>query len=132
LISNPEQKKLYAWKSMIDAGMAVSGGSCSPVEPFNILENIQYAVTREKLNGGPAGGWIPGEKLSVDEAVRLFTVNGAYASYEEDVKGTLENGKYADMAVLSDDIYNAPHHKIKDISIIETIQNGKIVFSNGG
>jgi predicted amidohydrolase YtcJ len=132
LLNYPEKKKLYAWKSMLDAGMNVAGSACAPVEPFNVLENIQYAVTREKLQGGPAGGWIPSEKLSVEEAVRLFTTNGAYASYEEDIKGTLEPGKLADMAILRRDLFEVDPHKFKDIHMDCTILGGKIVYNRAG
>jgi predicted amidohydrolase YtcJ len=130
LLSNPSGKKLYAWKSMLDSGMAVSGSACSPVEPFDVLENIQYAVTREKLSGGPAGGWIPEEKLSVEEAIRLFTVNGAYASYEEDMKGTIEVGKLADMVVLTDSPLEVSPYAIKDIRVDCTILGGRIVYAD--
>lgn len=128
VVSDPKNKKIYAWKSMLGAGVAVSGSACSPVESFDILENIQFAVTREKLNGGPENGWMPEEKLSVEEAVRMFTAGGAYASYEENVKGSLEKGKYADMVVLSEDIFQADKHKIKDIKIEKTLVDGKIVW----
>lgn len=128
LVSNHENKKLYAWKSMLDAGMNVAGSACSPVEKFNVLENIQYAVTREKLDGGPEGGWLPQERLTVKEAVELFTVNGAYASYEESIKGTLEEGKLADMVVLSGDIFETELHKIKDLLVLQTVLGGKTVY----
>ncbi|MDR0571213.1 MAG: amidohydrolase [Clostridiales Family XIII bacterium] len=129
LLQNPASKKLYAWKSMLDAGVAVSGGACSPVESFDVLENIQYAVTREKLGGGPEGGWLPDERLSVRDAVRLFTRNGAYASYEESSKGSLEHGKLADMVVLDGDPFTVAPGAIKDIAVDMTLLGGKIVYS---
>lgn len=131
VVKNPKSKKLYAWKSMVDAGINVSGSASSPVEPFDILQNIQYAVTREKLSGGPENGWIPEEKLTVEEAVRLFTTAGAYASYEETVKGSLECGKLADMVILSQDIFETEIHKIKDIQVEETILGGRTVYKRG-
>ncbi len=131
VVSHPQDKKLYAWKSMADAGVHVSGSASAPVEPFDVLQNIQYAVTREKLTGGPENGWIPEERLSVEEAVRLFTTEGAYASYEEDSKGSLECGKLADMTVLSQDIFAADVHSIKDIQIEETLVGGRSVYKRG-
>jgi predicted amidohydrolase YtcJ len=128
LLSNPESKKLYAWKSMLDAGMSVSGGSCAPVESINVLENIQYAITREKLGGGPEDGWLPAEKLTVEEAVRLFTTGGAYASYEEDIKGSLEVGKLADMVALDVDPFETEPHAIKDIGVSFTMLGGRLVY----
>lgn len=129
LLSQPENKKLYAWKSMMEAGMTVCGSACSPVEPFDALENIQYAVTREKLDGGPEGGWLPAEKLDIEAAIRLFTTAGAYASYEEAAKGTLETGKLADMVVLSRSPFETLPSELKDINVEHTILGGKIVYS---
>ena len=118
----------YMWKTMIDMGIHISGGSDAPVESFNILENIQLAVTREKLEGGPEGGWTPKEKISIKEAVKMFTVEAAYASFDENKKGTLEIGKLADMVILDRDIFETDPHHIKDIKVCTTILNGKTVY----
>ena len=85
--------KVYAWKSMLDMGIHTSGGSDAPVVSFNVMENIYFAVTMKNIDGQPEEGWIPSEKMSVDEAVKLFTKNAAYASYTEDENGTIEVGK---------------------------------------
>ena len=85
--------KVYAWKSMLDMGIHTSGGSDAPVVSFDAMENIYFAVTRKNISGQPQEGWIPSEKMSVDEAVKLFTKNAAYASYTEDENGTIEVGK---------------------------------------
>jgi len=121
-------KKTYNWKSMINKDIRVSGGSDAPVVGFNIFHNIYAAVTRKDLNGYPQEGWLPEEKLTVDEAVEIFTINGAYASFEENIKGTLEVGKLADMVVLSNDIFEIEKDKIKDVTADMTIINGKIVY----
>lgn len=118
----------YMWKTMIDMGIHCCGGSDAPVERFDILENIQLAVTREKLEGGPEGGWTPKEKVSIKEAVKMFTVEAAYACFSENTKGTLEVGKVADMVFLDRDIFESEPHCIKDIKICETIVNGKSVY----
>jgi len=120
-------KKAYAWKSMIDMGIKVPGSSDAPVESFDIIENIYYAVTRRSKEGEPEEGWLPKEKLSVEEAVRLFTSEAAYASFEENIKGSLEEGKLADMVVLDKNIFEIDKDEIKDTNIIHTIVNGKIV-----
>lgn len=121
-------KKTYNWKSMIDKGVNTSGGSDTPVVGFNVLQNIYSAVTRMDLKGYPKGGWLPEEKLTVEEAVKIFTINGAYASFEEKIKGTLETGKLADMVVLTHDIFEIDEEKIKDVEVLLTIINGKIEY----
>ncbi|WP_019120660.1 amidohydrolase [Brevibacillus massiliensis] len=91
---------LYAWKSLLAAGVLCAGGSDAPVEPIDPLLGIHAAVTR-RAPGQAHGGWNEKEKLSMLEALTLFTVGGAYATNEEQVKGTLSRGKLADMTVYS-------------------------------
>ena len=121
--------KVYAWKSMLDMGIHASGGSDAPVVSFDVLENIYFAVTRKNINGQPAEGWIPSEKLSVDEAVKLFTKYAAYASYTEDEYGTLELGKWADLVVLGEDIYEIDPDEIKDVKVDMTVLAGKTIYA---
>ncbi len=118
----------YAWKMLIDKGILCVGGSDAPVESFDILQNIYYAVTREKLHGGPNGGWLPQHKLAVEDAVRLFTQNGAKACFSEDCIGTLKIGYFADLVILEEDIYTAEPQHIKDIKVLRTICGGKTVY----
>lgn len=118
----------YAWKTMLDLGVHASGGSDAPVVRFNTLENMQMAITREKLNGAPAGGWIPDQKLTVDEAIDLFTKAAAYSSFEEDVRGTIEVGKYADLVVLGRDLHGEEADHIKDVPVLRTVIGGKTVY----
>lgn len=120
--------KVYAWKSMMDMGILATGGSDAPCAGFNIMENIYCAVTRKNLKGEPKGGWLPDEKLSVDEAVKLFTKYPPFAEFNETVKGTIETGKLADMAVLSEDIYEIDPDRIKDVKVVRTIVGGKTVY----
>ena len=121
--------KIYAWKSMLDMGIHACGGSDAPVESFSIMENIYHAVTRKKLNGYPENGWIPSEKMSVDQAVKLFTKYAAYASYTENENGTIEAGKNADFVVTEKDIYTINPDYIKDTKIDMTIINGNVVYN---
>lgn len=127
VVSNPNKLKFYGFRSMLDAGVMVSGSSCAPVEGINVLENIQYAVTREKLEKSKT--WLEQERISVKEAVEMFTVKGAYASYEEDIKGSLELGKLGDMVVLSQDIFDIDPSSIKDIRVEKTIVGGEVVYT---
>ncbi|MCT4620072.1 MAG: amidohydrolase [Marinisporobacter sp.] len=118
----------YAFKTMYDLGIKVSGGSDAPVVDFNPFENIYSAVVRKDLNLMPSEAYLPKEKLSVTEALKAFTINGAYSSFEEKIKGSLEVGKLADLVVLSEDIFNINENKIKDIYAAITIVDGKIVY----
>ena len=115
-------------KHMKDMGIPVSGGSDSPVISFNVMEGIYCAVTRKDLKGNPEGGWLPDQKMSVEEAVYLYTMGGAYESYDEGVRGSIRNGKYADMVVLERNIFEIPAEEIKDVKVQMTVLNGDIVY----
>src|SRR6056297_2640732 len=105
-IGKERAKYSYNWKRFYDMDIIASFGTDCPVESPNPLENIYSAVTRKDFLGNPENGWLPEQKLTVDQSVVGYTHNSAYMSYEEDIKGTLEKGKLADMVVLSQDIYN--------------------------
>ena len=120
----------YAWKTMLELGVHASGGSDAPVMRFNTLANIQNAVTRQKLSGYPEGGWLPDQKLTVDEAIDLFTKNAAYSTFEEDVRGTIEVGKYADMVALAQDLHGVEPNKIKDVVVLRTVVGGRTVYQS--
>lgn len=89
---------------------------------------IYAAVTRKTLSGQPEGGWFPQEKLTVEEAIRAYTLNTAYAAYEEDLKGTISVGKLADYVVLSDNLVTMDPDGIKDVTVDKTIVGGDIVY----
>jgi predicted amidohydrolase YtcJ len=118
----------YAFRSLIDAGAVVAFGSDWSVAPMNPLLTIYAAVTRRTLDGQHAEGWVPEQKVSVREAVRACTYEGAYASGEEGLKGTLEPGKLADLVVLSADIFSIDPVAIGDVSVDMTIVDGRVVF----
>jgi hypothetical protein len=88
------------------------------------------AVTRQTTSGSPPGGWLPGECLSVEEALRLYTCDGAYAAGTEDATGRLKPGYYADFILLDRDILSIPHREIKDIQVLATWVAGEMVYSN--
>lgn len=123
-------KTSYNWKTMIDKGVKIACGSDCPVEEFDVLPNIYCAVTRKDLSGYPETGWLPQQKLSVYEALRGFTMGGAFASFEENIKGSITSGKLADMVVLSEDIFNIESEKIKDVKIFMTFVHGKLMYKN--
>ena len=122
------EKTSYAWKTMSDMGLHISFGSDAPVISFNVMEGIYCAVTRKDLKGQPAEGWLPDQKMSVYDAVYAYTMGGAYASYDEGKKGSIRNGKYADMVIIDRDIFNVPEDEIKDIKVCTTILNGMIAY----
>ena len=119
----------YNWKTLQDSGVHIAGGSDSPVIDFSVMNGIYCAVTRQRLNGEPAGGWLPDQKLTAEETVRAYTLGGAYASYDERVRGTIRNGKYADLVVLDRDVFAVDPEEIKDIQIEMTVLNGKTVYT---
>lgn len=127
-VGRARMDKVYAWKSMLDMGIPAAGGSDAPVVGFDIMENIYFAVTRKNFSGKPEGGWLPEERLSVKEAVRLFTQAPAYASFSEETHGTIELGKTADLVVLEENLYEAPEERIKEIPVSMTIVGGSVVY----
>jgi hypothetical protein len=123
-------KGTYAFRSLLDSGAVLAFGSDSPVAPLNPLFGIWAAVTRRTADNKNPGGWYPEQKITVDEAVRAFTWGSAYAEFQDDVKGTLEKGKFADMIILSDDIFTIDPNKIADAKVLLTVTNGKVVFES--
>ena len=119
----------YAWKAMLDKGIHVSGSSDVPVESFDPILAIHCAVTSQNLEGQPEGGWLPQQKLTMQEAVALYTTGSAYTSYEENVKGKLCPGYLADFIVLSQDIFSVPENEIIRTKVEQIYLGGKLVYS---
>lgn len=125
----PERiKTTHVYHSLIKSGAILAFGTDWPVAPLNPLFGIYAAVTRQTVDGKNPYGWIPEEKISVEEAIKCYTLNAAYASYEEKIKGSIEVGKLADFVVLSDDILSIDPVMIKDVVVEMTIFNGEIVY----
>lgn len=118
----------YAFKTMEDLGIHVSYGSDAPVENFNVFEGIHCAVNRQDLTGFPTDGYNPKEKADIYTAVDNYTTEGAYASFEENKKGRLTVGQFADLAVLSDDIFTILTNELLDVSVLKTMINGIFVY----
>ena len=116
----------YNWKSLLDRGVHLACGSDCPVEPFDVLPGIYAAVTRKDLQCNPENGWMPSQKLTIDEALYGFTMEGAYASFEENIKGSISVGKLADAVVLSHDLYKISENEIKDVKVEMTFVGGKL------
>lgn len=129
-IDEKRLKGTYAFRTLLDTGAVLAFGSDSPVAPMNPLFGIYAAVTRRTLDDKNPNGWIPEQKITVDEAVRAFTYGSAYAEFQETTKGTLEVGKLADLVIISDDIFTIDPVKIKDAKVLTTVIDGKIVYGN--
>lgn len=128
-VGESRMKTSYAWKTMMEMGIHIAGGSDCPIEPFDPILGVYSAVTRKDLKGNPEEGWYPEESLSLYDALKLFTTNSAYSTFEEDIKGKIKVGMLADLVILSDNITEIPNENIKDLEIDMTIVGGKIVYT---
>jgi predicted amidohydrolase YtcJ len=127
----PERAKTtYAFRSLLDSGAVLAFGSDWSVAPMVPLMGIYAAVTRRTLDGKHPGGWVPEQKITVAEAVHAYTMGSAYASFDEKIKGSIEPGKLADLAVLSDDIFAIDPVKIADTKVVITVFDGKVVMNS--
>jgi predicted amidohydrolase YtcJ len=120
-------KRSMAYRTMLDAGIHAAAGSDFSPGPFAPLMGIQGMVTRTGWDGT---SWGVNQRISVDEAIRVNTINGAYASHEETLKGSITSGKLADFVVLADDPHTVPAEKIKDIQIVRTVVGGATVYQS--
>lgn len=122
-------KYAYAWRSLLESGARLAFGSDWPVEPLDPRRGLYSAVTRKNIEHDfPEGGWFPEQKLTLAEAIECFTSGSAYASFEENLKGTLEPGKLADLTVFGLDIFSLEPKAILTAPVIYTIVGGKIVY----
>ncbi len=119
----------YAFRSLLDDGAHVAFGSDWYVAPATPLEGIYAAVTRRTLDDANPDGWVPQQKISVEQALRAYTFEGAYASFTEDRKGTLKAGMLADMVLIDRDLTDIAPETIRDAQILKTIVGGELVFS---
>ncbi len=114
----------YAFRSLLDSGAKLTFGSDWTVAPIAPLYGIYAAVTRRTLDDKHPNGWLPEQKITVEEALRCYTVNNAEGVFREDKLGTLEAGKYADFVVLSDNLLEIDPVKIKDVTVLRTVVDG--------
>ena len=122
----------YAWRSLLDSSARLAFGSDAPVENWNPFEGLFAAVTRQDHDLRPEGGWLPEQRLSREEALRAYTLGGAYAAFEEKEKGTVTPGKLADLVVLDRDFFEVPEAEIWKVSADMTILGGKVVATRPG
>jgi predicted amidohydrolase YtcJ len=118
----------YVWQSLIKRGARVINGTDAPVEPLDPIACFDASVTRRMANGAE---FFPEERMTRAQALRSYTLDAAYAAFEEDLKGSLEKGKLADMVVLSKDIMSVEAEKIRSAKVDITILGGKVVYERG-
>jgi predicted amidohydrolase YtcJ len=126
----PERiKTTYAFRSLLDHGAHLAFGSDWTVAPIDPLLGIYAAVTRRTLDGKNPGGWVPGEKITVEEALRAYTVENAYAVFSQKTRGKLAPGYLADLVLLDHDLTAIPPEDIERVGVVATVVGGKVVFS---
>jgi predicted amidohydrolase YtcJ len=118
----------YAWRSLLDSGARVPISSDFPGETLDPFHGLYAAVTRCDPDGNPRGGWYPEQRMTLDEALRGYTIEAAYAGFEEDVLGSIEVGKLADLVVISKDITKVEPKAILSIAVQKTFINGELVY----
>jgi len=125
----PERSKgAYAWNSLQKAGATLAFGTDYPVESINPLRGIYACVTREAVGGGPPGGWIPQEKLPVDDCIAAYTKGSAYAEFMDGKKGELKPGEFADFVILSQDLTRISPKDILKTEVLQTVAGGQTVY----
>ena len=128
----PERVKYaYAWRSLKDSRAHLPLSSDFPGETLNPFYGIFAAITRQDPQGNPPGGWHPEQRLTREEALRGYTLEAAYAEFQEDNKGSLEKGKLADLTVVSKDITTIPRAEILSVQVLKTFVGGKVVYDAG-
>jgi predicted amidohydrolase YtcJ len=130
-VIGPERSRYtYAFRSLLDAGATLAFGSDWSVAPASPVLGIHASVTRQTLDGAHPQGWVPEQKIGVEEALAAYTRNGAYASFEECRKGRLAPGLLADLVILDRDITSVPTGQIRDTRVLRTLVGGKTLYRN--
>ncbi|MGB5850373.1 MAG: amidohydrolase [Ignavibacteriaceae bacterium] len=127
-IGEEREKMTHMYKSYLDNNVVIAFGTDWPVAPLNPMYGLYAAVTRRTVDGKNPDGWIPEQKITIEEAIKAYTLDAAYASFEDNIKGSIEVGKFADMVVLSDDILTIDPIKIWDVKVEITVFDGEIVY----
>jgi predicted amidohydrolase YtcJ len=132
-IGHERCKGAYAFKSLLDYGALLSFGSDWPGTSAAIYHMhpkylIYAAVSRKTVKGTPEGGWFPEQRISVEEALKAYTINNAYAVFEDDIRGSLEEGKLADITIFDRNLIKIPEEEILEAEVLYTIIDGNIMF----
>jgi predicted amidohydrolase YtcJ len=127
-IGKERAKTTYAFRSLLDSGATLAFGTDWTVAPLNPLLTVYAAITRRTLDGKNPTGWVPEQKISVEEAVRAYTVGSAYAEFQDSVKGSISVGKLADLVILSRDIFKIDANDIENVKVVLTLVDGRVVY----
>ncbi|MGY6741366.1 MAG: amidohydrolase [Cecembia sp.] len=118
----------YVWQKLLQSGAIISNGTDAPVEPLDPIPSFFASVTRKTLKMTPEGGFEPDQKMTREQALKSYTLDGAYAEFEEDFKGSIEVGKAADFTVFDQDIMRVPDNQLLNTKVTMTVVGGKIVY----
>ena len=127
-IGKERAKTTYAFRSLLDSGVTLAFGTDWTVAPLNPILTIYAAVTRRTIDGKNSKGWVPEQKISVEETVRAYTVGSAYAEFQDQVKGSITVGKLADLVLLSRDIFKIDPKEIENVKVVLTMVDGRVVY----
>jgi hypothetical protein len=127
-IGKDRAKTTYAFRSLLDSGATLAFGTDWTVAPLDPMLSVYAAVTRRTLDGKNPNGWVPAQKISVEEAVRAYTVGSAFAEFQGNEKGTIAPGKLADFVILSRDIFRVDPKEIEKVKVVMTIMDGRVVY----
>ncbi len=127
-IGKERSKYAYAWRSLLDSGAKIAFGTDYSVEPLNPMEGLYAAVTRKDRMGEEGDGWFPEQKLTMEEAIELYTLGSAYAQFMEDRKGMIKKGFLGDVVIVNQDLMTIPEEEIMKTRVDYTIVGGKVVF----
>ena len=127
-IGHDRASRTYAFRTFLNHGVRLAFGTDWDVAPLNPMFGLYAAVTRATLDGKNPNGWFPEQKLTVQEAVEAYTMGSAYAEFQDKDKGSITPGKFADMVVLSDDVFSIAPEKIRDVKVLQTIVGGKTTW----
>lgn len=120
----------YVWRTLLRSGARVVNGTDAPVEDLSPIQNFHATVTRQDAHGHPPGGFDPDQRMTREEALRSMTLDGAYASFQEDEKGSIVRGKRADLVILSRDILTVPDDQILGTEVLATILDGRMLYES--
>jgi predicted amidohydrolase YtcJ len=132
LIGARRSETTYAFRSLADVGAVMAFGSDWFVAPPTPLEGVYAAVTRRTLDGKHPGGWVPQQKMSVEEALTAYTRDAAYAAFREESLGTLEPGKLADLVVIEQELFTEPPETLAEANVLLTMVGGRIMYQRPG
>ncbi len=121
----------WAVRSLLDSGARVTFGSDWPVAPLDPLTGLKAAVTRETIDGANPHGWVPEQRITMEEALTAYTAANAYAGFQEDRLGTLQPGKLADIAILDTDLLQVDPERVESANVLRTLVNGRVRFGEG-